>query len=242
MKRIGLKTILGCLIFLAPLTTLAQEKTKISYSLDSCINYALENNHLLNAQKQNTGISYQQLKITKGYSLPSVNGIADFGFTNEYENLNEYNTSSIGIQINQPIWQNGKIRSLIKQAEINTEIAEYRFEINKYDLIYSVRERYINLLKRRKLETISKETVSRMEVTVDAAKERYKVGVTKLSDVLKAETGYSNALFIAVQAETERKIAQQELLNIMGIEVAQEIDISNFLEEINHKYNSSLIT
>jgi outer membrane protein len=58
---------------------------------------------------------------------------------------------------------------------------------------------------------------NRLSITVEAANERLKIGLSKRSDMLKAQTEYSNSIYLAIQLETSKNKALQNLLRISGL-------------------------
>ncbi len=211
--------------------TFSQNKSKNVSTIDSCIQIALKNNYELKVYEQNNEIALKQYSIQKSNLYPTVSLSSDYSFTDQYDDLGSYNVGNAGIQIYQPIWQNGKIRSVVKRAKINSEAAKIQFSINRSNIIYYTSESYINLLRNSKINKLTNDMVKQLAITVDASKERFKLGVSKRSDVLKAETEYSNIQYFAVRVETSKKIAEQNLLIAMGYSITEIINTKDFLEK-----------
>ncbi len=214
----------------------------ISYSqeidLDSCINFAFQNSPYLKAKRQNIKISNQNFIINKHKYLPTVKASANYTITDQYNDFDKYTSLFAGIEVAQSIWQNGKLRALIKQSEISYQMEETQFAIEKLDLEFTIKSQYINLLKQQHLEKLSKEIQERISVNVESAKELYKVGITRQSDILKAETELSNAILVVLRNITEQKIAERNLIKIMGANLNQGLWIVNTLKNIEYAYTN----
>ncbi len=209
----------------------AQGVDKRELSLDSCVQIALKNNAELKVFEQNTKSAVQQYQIQKSALFPTIDLNAEYFLTDQIEAFNTYNAGNASIQLYQPIWQNGKIKSAINQTRINAQASNIQFSINKTDIVYYITISYINLSRNEKVKALTEEMLERLRITVDAAKERFRLGVSKRSDVLKAETEFSNVEYFLIQVSTSAKIAEQNLLKSIGLTRDSSIEAVNFLEK-----------
>jgi outer membrane protein len=212
------RTILITLIFAFSIFKLnAQEIEKQNLTLDLCIQFALKSNPGIKANYMETNISDKLVSIQKGKLLPTVNLSSQYLFTDQYNNLDEYQSANTNLQIYYPIWQNGKIRTEIRQAKAGREVVNASYKISQSNLVYQVIEAYTNYQRLNKLNALAKNMVNRFAITVDAANERFKIGLSKKSDLLKAQTEYSNAVYMAIQIETSKKRSLLTLLKGSGL-------------------------
>lgn len=194
----------------------SQNTMENAITVDSCIQIALLNNYELKVYEQNKTIASKQYSIAQGKLLPTINFSSDYMYSDQFADLQTYNAGNAGIQAYQPIWQNGKIKSSIKHAKTNSEAAEIQFSIDRSNIIFSTTVGYIEVLRNSKINELTKKMVNQFAITVDAARERYELGASKRSDVLKAEAEYSNIQYLAIQVETSGQIATQNLLKVIG--------------------------
>jgi len=200
-------------------------------SVDSCVRIAIKNNYELKVNEQNKNIAVKEYEIQKADLFPSINLNSEYQFTDQFDATGRYNVGSASIQLYQTIWQNGKIKAAVKQAKINAKATEIWFSINKADVVYSTISSYINLLRNNKIKLLTNKMLKRFAITVDAAKERFKLGASKRSDVLKAETEYSNVEYFSIQANTSSKTAEQNLLKTIGFSQNSSIKTKDFLDK-----------
>lgn len=229
----NLKIIIIALFNLIVVQNFFAQKNIVKLSLDSCIQIAIVNNLQLKMDEQNVRISEKILEIEKGNRLPSVNVEGQYMLTDQYEDMNSYNYGFAGVQIYQPIWQYGKLKVAVEESLLNSEASQIQFEVNKSDIILYTNIAYINTLKSEEIEKLSNEIVGKFAVTVDAAKERLKLGVAKRSDVLKAETEYSNIEFLSIQASTLTSVSKQNLLQLIALSPNTLFNTHYFLDETN---------
>ncbi|MCP4414589.1 MAG: TolC family protein [Gammaproteobacteria bacterium] len=210
---------------------LAQSRARNVIIIDSCIQIALLNNYELKVYEQNESIALKQYSIQQSKQLPTINLSSGYMLTNQFDDSEKYNNGYAGIQVYQPVWQNGKIRSIVAQAGINAEAAEIQFSIDRSNVVYYTTESYINVLRANRISILINNMVKQFAITVDAAKERFMLGASKRSDVLKAEAEYSNIQYLAIQVETSGKIAMQNLQEAMGFQSYHPFETDDFLQE-----------
>ncbi len=211
------------------------------YTLDSCIKYSFENSPYIKSKQYNPDIAEKDLEHSKGKLLPTISMSANFQVTDLYGYLNEYTWSDIGISIIQPVWQNGKIKALIKMAKVNQEMAGINFTMDRFDMVYTITQQYLNVLRYEKLESLSNEMTERIAINVKSAKERNRIGIARQSDVLRAETRLSDAIITTNQYKIQKETARWGLLKNMGNSSLDSIPIVNILEEIDFSYLGSSI-
>jgi outer membrane protein TolC len=207
----------------------AQEIEKQNLTLDKCIQFALKNNPGIQADYMETNISDKLVSIQKGKLLPNVSLSSEYMFTDQYSNLDDYQSANASLQVYYPIWQNGKIRTEIKQAKAGREVVNANYKIDQSNLVYQVIEAYTNYQRLNKLSMLANNMVNRLAITVDAANERFNIGLSKKSDLLKAQTEYSNAVYMAIQIETSKKRSLQTLLKTSGLPLDTAITLNDTL-------------
>jgi outer membrane protein len=230
-----IRTILMILIIVLSVSQIiSQTKDKQTLTLDQIISYALKNNPGLLADNKEIDITEKYVAIEKSRLLPSLSFVSDYSVSNQYNAPGKYQTSSAGIQAYLPIWQNGKIRTEVKKSQIGYNANLEAFKIQQANLVYLVNEAFINYLKSSKLTELSKSMVKRLSVTVEAATERLELGISKRSDLLKAQTEFSNALYLDIQLEKAKEKALSLLMQTSGLPLDSKIAINDSLVDYHH--------
>ncbi len=230
------KAIIVCLVVFIPATGFAQDNLSFQ-SLDSCIRFALANSPGLLAEEEAVKAAGADTRLSKSQLLPKAAAGADFSITNRYAVLDKYTAGSAGLEISQPVWFNGKLKTLVDQSEMSRLISETQYQLYQQELAFRVGQNYFDLLRQQQLEMIAGEMADRIAITVESAKARFKVGTSRRSDILKAETEWSNAVFRVNQYQTGKIIAEKSLLQTIGADPASGIFIKNMLTNVDTLYS-----
>ena len=183
------------------------------------------------ANIKETEISSKLISLQQGNLLPNANLSSEYFLTNQNSELNDYQAINSSIQVYLPIWQNGKLKTAVNQSKAGYEASMANFMIDRENLVYQVYETYVNYLRSKSLAELSDIMTSSLAITVDAAKERLNVGISRRSDLLKAQTEYSNSRYLSIQAETAKSKIFGFLLQISGFALDSNMEISDSLED-----------
>lgn len=221
-----------------------------TYTLDKCIETALQNNYYVIDAKNKYDASRWWERAAWGNILPSMSISASRSerwsqsvdpFSGAFSTYTEYYTGSMSFRQSFAGLGIGTIASIrLQQAQKNSRYYEY--VDTKDALILTVKEAYFNIIKTKMLVDVSKDAVKRGEEQLKVAQSRYELGSASLSDVLKAKVSRSNAKLELITAENSYDLAKANLSFAMGSDVTEEIEITEeFPEsELDITYNLAL--
>jgi outer membrane protein TolC len=187
-----------------------------SVTLNQCIDSALIYNPFIKESVNETIISELAVKTARSGLYPVISADFSGGYSNQSKLGNDCRTGNGTISVDQVLWQNGKVKSSIDQARYNQNAADLTLDARKLDIILSVKTNYFNCLLQNKLYQIAIENVSKANLFLDYANERYKVGAGRKSDVLKAESNLAEAEFERDTYLNSLAQAQNELGMLTG--------------------------
>ena len=121
------------------------------------------------------------------------------------------------VNLNQTIYDFGKVRSQVDTAEYNLQAARSDTETAVQTMVVNVQQAYYGLQQAQRLLLVSQEAVAQFQKHLDLAKGRFKVGVTPKIDVTTAEVDLSNARLNLITAKNNLSLARVTLNNAMGI-------------------------
>jgi TolC family type I secretion outer membrane protein len=121
------------------------------------------------------------------------------------------------VNLNQTIFDFGKIRSQVATAEYNLQAARSDTETALQTMVVNVQQSYYGLQQAQRLLIVSDEAVAQFQKHLDLAKGRFKVGVAPKIDVMTAEVDLSNARLNLINAKNNLSLARVTLNNAMGI-------------------------
>ena len=149
---------LTLLLLLISIISFAQEK---KWTLEQCVNHALENNITVK-QAQNLLLSNEQDIIgAKGQFLPSVNGNVSQSLSLGNAELFEGqfvdrtgNSTNLSLGLNQTIFNGFRLTNLYKQSQLSLETNQLELNRIKDDISLNVVNAYLNVLfNKERLET-----------------------------------------------------------------------------------------
>ncbi len=194
-------------------------------SVIDCVSLAFKNSPKIRRQKYNLDIAKSNLGIAKSQYFPVIN--AGLGFYNENNSNSIYYDShmrdlpSVGVSINQLIYNFGKTTAYIKMEEFYKIGAEYEFMDSLCNTLFDVKAKYYNFLKAKALLNVAKNNVKLNEKFLELSKNKNK------EDIATAEVNLSEAKIKYIEAENTYNNARFNLSNSMYLDFQPEYDIEN---------------
>ncbi len=215
-----------------PFFSVAQEHL---FSLEDCINYALENSTDINRAQNNSEIQSVYLNQSKAARLPNLklNASQQFSSTNNYDPSNDtWNRdgnstflASLSSQVN--LYNGAKLKNTIKQNEINFNAAQMDIQTEQEYLSLVVLSAYIDVL-------LSKDNVRNSKLQLEAtqkqlayAQARKDAGAISLSDLLNIKSELATNKTSLIEAESNRRIMFVALMQLMNMPVRSDFDIQH---------------
>ena len=221
------------LIAIALLISVAGFSQNKKWSLQECVDYALENNITIK-QSENTLLSNDQdLIATKGNFLPSVS--ANMGHRLTLGNAEIFpgqfvdrtaNSTNFGVNVSQTVFDGFRNTYLYKQAQINKEANELELNRIKDNISLSVANFYLNVLfNKENLET-AKSQFQFSEKQLKQVKELVDAGVQPQANIYDAEATLANDEQSVTIAENNYK------LSLLSLAQALQLPLDGFEVEI----------
>jgi len=213
-----------------------------SLTLDQCVEIALKHNPQLAQTRFSKDIAGQDVIVAVSNFLPS----ARFGIsynhsewdidnyvnpqTNELvSNTVDWNYGS-NLQVEQTLFNGGYNFFNLKNYIARKRSANFDLEDTRQQIIYTVKERYYNLLKGEKLLQVSQEALKSSEESFKLADAKYQVGTAPKSEMLQFKVELENAKLALIEAQHNVSLARTSLNHVLGLEMEQEIAIVDDLE------------
>ncbi len=206
------------------------------YTLEKCIDLALQNNFEIISAKNTYDAARWNVYTAYGQLLPSISVSADRteSWSPFYRRIKGVYIPGAGTSTefggSISLVQNYAGLGLATYADIKNKNSQkrsyyYGYLNTRNELIQSVKESYYNLIKTKMLEDVAKDAVRRGEEQLRAAQSRYDLGSASLSDVLKARVLRGNAKLDLITASNNFSLAKADLNYKMGVDVANDIEV-----------------
>ncbi len=201
----------------------AQDK---KWSLEECVNYALENNISIKQTALDTDLADQDLISAKGNFLPNVNASAsqdwNFGsFIGQDGNRVSIDSrgNSFGLNTGVTLFNGFRNTSIYKQAQLGIESSELQLSILKDNISVNVVNQYLNILLNKENLKVAEEQVAITEKQVIQVSELVDSGVRPRADLFEVEA--------QLASDRERLTNVQNSLDLAILGLTQLLQISN---------------
>jgi len=222
------------LIFLTSLTlSIAQAQDQI-WDLQSCIQYALENNIQVKQSELNRAQSLVNLKGAKFSRLPSLNGNSAYTFSNG-RSINPFTnviveqaiqSQNYGLNSSVTVFNYLSINNTIKKSNIDLKISEYNLEDQKNLTTLNVITFYTNVLLNAEQVKNAEFSLENTQRRLSEVEKRFEVGATAEQDVLQVKQQLAVDEVNLVRAENAYQFAKLTLQQAMQLPVTDGFQIA----------------
>lgn len=234
----------------------AQEAAKI-WTLQECVNYALENNITVKQAQLDKDISIEDLKAAKWNFAPNLNASAsqNFNFGSSITASGarasaDFRSNSFGVNSSISLFDGFANIQGLKQAQIGIEAQEATIAKIKNDISLNVVNMYLQILFAQEQLKVAQSQIEISTINVNRIKELVGAGILAEGDLLNAKSSFAtdnqnliineNNLTIA-----KLKLAQLLQLNIgvievesMGVNIDNQTILGNNVQAIYEKANT----
>lgn len=230
------------LIFFAALATFlsgnAQEKQ--TWSLEDCINYALEKNIQLQQNKISLQESEVDVKTAKAALFPSLSFNTGHNIVNRpYQensatvsgteiissnNKTTYN-GSYSLSVQWTLWNGGQRLNNIKQQKKNQEIAELTVAETENTLKEEITKLFLQILYADESVNINKGTLEVSKATYERAKELFNQGSISKADLAQLEAQVGNDQYQLVTSESSLRNYKLQLKQMLELDGNMEMEL-----------------
>ncbi|WP_040281738.1 TolC family protein [Psychroserpens damuponensis] len=248
--------ILGSLLF-TQLSVAQDSSTKI-WSLQDCIDYAIEHNITVKEATLDKNLAEVDYSKAKSSRLPNLFGSASQNFSNgstidpitsDFIN-DQIHSTNVGVNSSVTLFQGNQISNQIKQNKLLLEQSAFQEEVEKNNIVLSILEVYLQTLYSKESITIAENNVEASEKEVQRAKARLDAGTIALSDYTEAQSQAATNKYTVITAKNDYQqyiIQLKQLLELSPLEniqiepIDENMDLLNIELDKNEVYNNALM-
>ena len=237
MKR---TSIAGLLLLLLSATAWGQE----AWSLQDCIDHALQNN--IQIQKNRIGEEQGEVQLwqQKGQLFPSLSfstsqsvGYRPFEETTAIvQNGQVTNTSkkttyqgSYGLNANWTVWNGGINRKNIKAQELQNEISQLATEQSELTIQEQIAQLYVQIMYTKEAKRVNEMLRETAQSQYERAQEMLKQGQMARADVTQLEAQLSSAKYDVTNSEAQIANYKRQLKALLELDLTTPFDVSGEL-------------
>ncbi len=219
MKRIF--SLLAAFILFA---AFSEAKAQQMWSLQKCIDYALENNIQIKQQALNSEYSNNQLNQAKFNRLPNLNSNfqnnMNFGRTigsdNTYLDINSNSTSG-SLSSNVTLWSGFTLKNSIKMAEMDLRASLEDMQKAKDDMMLNIAAAYLEILFAEELEGVAGELLKITQLQIDRTGKLVEAGSLAKGSLYEIEAQFAREELSVVNAQNRLQLAYLALYQLLDL-------------------------
>ena len=238
---------LSTLLFISFSIIIFGQEVRKSYSLEECVQIALENNLNLKSSKFSETSAEINYKQSKANLLPNINGSFNAGvnngrsvdpFTNDFIEQRLV-FSSANLSLDATIFNGFRLLNSIKQSKLNNKAASLEVEQEKQNLILSVTLAYLQVLNSKDVLKLNEQ---RLEATLEqlkVQKEMYNQGRDNPADYtdLLGQKSFDETNILSSKITLNN--AKLELARLMNLNIEVNLKTKDLLIDVDgYKYSS----
>jgi outer membrane protein len=225
------------IVFVFSLSAYAQK----TLSLEEAIKIALQKNTVLKKGINNLESSKSNVKSAYGGLLPSLSAGGSWNWTRAIEKggttslmgylieTTERTSDTRSFNVNAgaswTLFDGLSTFASISQSKNDLESAELSLQRLKQDIVYEIISRYYAVLNAKQLMKVREDDLAWNQKNLDVINEKNKLGSVTLADVYSSQVEVGNAELALIQAKNDYETLQSDLLNSLGIDVFQEVEL-----------------
>lgn len=236
-----IKTLLAASAMALPLC--AQETTGgTKWTLQQCIDYALEHNVQLLKSRAMEESSAVDVTEAKAGRLPSLSASLTQGVT--YRPFQETGGSyvnggiatsaadkatqngSYGVNASWTVWNGGKTKMNITNAQYSQQLAAYDTQTSANSIKEQIAQLYIQILYMTEAESVNRALLAQDSIICARGREMVEVGSMAKADLAQLEAQVSQGRYDVVNIQTQIADSKMQLKQLLELPASESFDIA----------------
>ncbi len=228
-------------VWLIPTAVSAQDAAQSPWTLQDCIDYALEHNLELRQKKIATEQSQVDIKAAKGALFPSLSfatnqNVSWRPWSNSYVNITDgalsstnstvnYN-GSYGLQAQWTVWDGGITHKKYARSKLANEQSSLDEEATGLSIQEQIIQAYTQILYQTSAVDVNKQILESTKTLCDRAKTMYETGTMSRADYVQMEAQVSQEEYNVTNAQTQLAEFKLQLKTLLEIVDTDEMDVA----------------
>lgn len=189
--------------------------------MEKWVEIAEQNSLTLSIQQQALEIASKEVDLQNAGHLPTLDAVGSYNST--YANGSTYGFGSdlqnttIGLQLQIPIYQGGAVSSKVREAVANKQKAQEDVEVARRQAALDTRQAYLNLVSSIAQVAAYEQALTSSQSQLDSTNLGYEVGVRTSVDVLNAQQQFYSAKRDLLQARYTYLLSILKLKSATGL-------------------------
>lgn len=207
-------------------------KAQKVWTLDECVDYAMEHNVQILQTIVGRNNAEFQYKMSKNAWLPTVSADASqsFGFGQSpsaygvYVSDNSASTS-LGISLGMPLFNGLSLYNQMKSSSLELDASRKDVEAAKYDLKLLIMSYYMQVVYNKELKSIAEKQLTVTEEQHSKTQQLYELGKVAESNVYESAAQVATARSTLVQADNALMLSILDIVQALELETVEGFDV-----------------
>lgn len=228
-SRIGLLLLFFSISFLS----IAQEGSTKVWTLEECIQYALENNIQIQQSELTQQMAEQDVIASKYNLLPNLNGFAsniyNYGqtidpFTNQFA-TERVRSNSFSLSSQLTLFDGFRNINTIKRNQASLESSKYDLEQMKNDISLNIANQYLQILFNQELLKNANNQLQITSIQIDRVRKQVEAGALPNGSLMDIEAQYASEELQKVNAQNQLRLSRINLAQLLRLENADDFEV-----------------
>lgn len=211
------------MILMFPVFGGAQERTV--WSLEDCVNHALENNLRIQQQKLGVEVARENLQQSQANRLPSLNASASHNYnygrmldpiTNEFS-TERVQTNNFSLSSGMTLFSGFQVRNNIERDRYDLLAREYDVATMENDISLAVASSYLQILFAKEMVEMAANQLDVTRQQVDRTAKLVDAGTLARGSLLTIQAQEATEELQLVNAENQLRIAYLDLMQLLDL-------------------------
>ena len=201
---------------------------------EAWVEIALQNNYSLTSARERLHTAEKGVKLAKAGHYPTIDAQIAYGHNvSGSANFlgNKLDQRSMSLNLTVPIYQGGRVRSLVRQSGYDLEAAQQNFDLIQRQVVEATRSLYTAINTDVARVRARLRGIESSQSALDATQTGYEVGTRNIVDVLNAQRTLYLSQFQYASARYQYVLDTLRLKQAVGTLSPEDIyDLNNFID------------
>ncbi len=233
MQKMRITTMIILAFFMLIIVAGANAQENKVWTLEECINYALDHNINVKKQYLNVQLQDEVLLQSKLGMLPNFNGFASHGynwgqridpFTNEFA-TDRVRSNNLFLQGDLNLWSGFRQLNTVRKNKLSFQQAQYNADFFKDDISISVATEYLQTLFYLEFVEIAQNQLDITNQQVERTNKLVEAGTLAKGDLLTIEAQQASEELSLVDAQNNLALAYLNLSQLMELSTPEGMEV-----------------
>ena len=217
------------ILFLAASCCLSMHAQK-KWTLDECINYAMENNLTLKLSKLKQQSAQEDVLQSKAALFPTLSASTNQGlgyspFDNTGADKAYYN-GSYNVNAQWTVWNGGQNTNTVKQNKLTEEQAELSTNTTANSLQEQIAQLYVQILYMSEAIEVNRQSLETSKKNEERGQQMVEVGKMSKADLAQLTAQRAASEYSIVESESQLARYKLQLKQVLDLDAGTEFDVA----------------